>query len=240
MNETKKVCEGTGDSVCLNQERVPPFHIEITGLEVLVPSSPSDLDASVDSFDSYACDSVLNPARPCVRTNTTRSQSIVAPLRSCLVRGHESEDFESSLTGSVVSPIDGEGSEEADFDSSDSLSYANDSLEATQLKALYHLPVASYHAARTSRRDSLDSYAMDSVQMKRHLPRRYSNFSDYANDSFSLVAKRSQKYKLQSIDQTSTMAALADKGDLHVDSTYNFSTEVYETQAIQGGAGRAA
>jgi hypothetical protein len=225
---------------CLDQEtKSPPFQIEITGLELLVPSPPSDLDASAASFDSYARDSVLNLSRPCGK-NALRSPSIATPLRSCLARGHESEDFESSLTGSLMSPI--ESSDDGDLDSSlsESLSYANDSLEATQHKIPRHLPPDAYLASRTSRRGSLDSYAMDSVQMRRHLPRRYSNFSDYANDSFSLAAKRSQRHRQQSLDQSFAMVALADKGDLRVDTTYNFSAVVYETQSIQGGAGRAA
>jgi hypothetical protein len=217
----------------------PPFQIEITGLELLVPSPSSDLDASSASFDSYAHDSVLNLSRPCGK-NTLRSPSITTPLRSCLARGHESEDFELSLTGSLMSPI--ESSDDGDLDSSlsESLSFANDSLEATQPKTPRHLAPEAYLTSRTSRRGSLDSYAMDSVQMRRNLPRRYSNFSDYANDSFSLAAKRSQRHRQQSLDQTFAMVALADKGDLRVDTTYNFSAVVYETQSIQGGAGRAA
>lgn len=242
MKETTSEGKGLGYSPCLDQETgSPPFQIEITGLELLVPSPPSDLDASAASFDSYARDSVLNLnlERPC-RKNTFRSQSIETPQRSCLARGHESEDFELSFTGSLMSPI--ETSDDGEFDASlsESLSYANDSLEATKHKAPRNLPPHSYRTSRTPRRGSLDSCAMDSVQMRRHMPRRYSNFSEYANDSFSLAAKRSQRHMLQSLDQSSATVALADKRDLQVDTTYNFSTVVYETQSIQGGAGRAA
>jgi hypothetical protein len=97
---------------------------------------------------------------------------------------------------------------------------------------------ACYGCGRSASVDSCshnNSYAMDSVQMKRNLPRRRATFVDDDNDSF-----QGQKESHPSLYRNFTNDISTMKRRISLDATYNFSQEVYDTQSIHGGASRAA
>ena len=212
--------------------------VEITGLELLGLSEHSD--DSEFSFDSYAHDSFVHAFRHTMVCQTKETNNTTCSTRGPIQPVRRPSNYSSQ----------GEESEEQSlgYESTDVESYAADSVQGGGYLPPTHRRASlgsrtskqSSGGPQASRRGSLDSYAMDSVQLQRDLPRRYTDFSEFANDSFVVARLRTERNPASSVYQDFNNELSTIKRRISLDSTYNFSQGVYETQSIHGGAGRAA
>lgn len=199
--------------------------VEITGLELLMGSST---DSSDFSFDTYAQDS-FEAARLRMRKQQIQLRpSSRRPQRRMSNCSSIGEDESYGYEQDSVPQLRPDYGRYSSTRRASMGSYANDSVEYGRYN-------------KTTRRSSLGtmgsaSYANDSIQNMRsnsRPQRRFSNFSEYANDSVEMAQQRSNKPRTVKHDVM--------KRRLSNESWFSFAPEVYESQTINtGGANRAA
>lgn len=218
------MCEYNETFVVDNENEIfDDLLVEITGLEILTRARETNYDDF--SFDSFAVDSlqlVSKPARQPLGKGSVHKQLRRSSMGSCANAPTEFGRYRNtsmrrcSMGSFANDSVDcGFGRRRASMDSA-----VNDSIDNPRF--------LRNRSLRPQRRSSIGSVSMESILHPSTHHRDMSSFSEFANDSLDIALASGPMKPASAQSKT-------------IDATHTtFSREIYETQLINGGAGRAA